>query len=123
MPPSSLKQRCALTIYAICFGEATFAHLSDLLHAGWLPYHGPLLLRIFWTALIVLDPLVLILLLLRSRRTALLLAVLIMLADVGANSYAVLSLHLPGFSLALPLQTLFLGFVLGSMPFLWPAPR
>ena len=123
MPTSSLKEKVALTIYAVSFGEATLAHLSDLLHAGWLPYHGPLLLRLFWTALIVLDPLVLALLLLRRRRTALLLAAIIMVADVGANTYAATSLHLHGFSLALPLQTLFLGFVLGSVSFLWPARR
>jgi hypothetical protein len=43
-----------------------------------------------------------------------------MLADVAANSYAAFVLHFPGFWPALQLQILFLGFVLGSITFLWP---
>jgi hypothetical protein len=43
-----------------------------------------------------------------------------MLVDVAANSYAAFMLHFGGFSPALQWQILFLGFVLGSSPFLWP---
>jgi hypothetical protein len=44
-----------------------------------------------------------------------------MVADVSANAFASFVLGIPGFAVALPLQAAFLGFVLGSLPFLWPA--
>ncbi len=115
-----LKRKAALTIYCLCFAQGTFAHVLEMTRRGWPPYHhGPLALRFFWTALVVLDPAV-IFLLLRFRQTGLLAAAITMLLDVAANSYAALALHDDGFALALPLQCLFLGFVLGSFPFLWP---
>jgi hypothetical protein len=77
-------------------------------------------LKLFWTLLVLLDPTVIALLLFQRLRSGLLLALAIMLADVAANSYAAFALHFRGFSTALLLQTLFLGFVLGSISFLWP---
>ena len=56
----------------------------------------------------------------RFRRSGLLLAAAIMMADVAANTYALVALNIRAFSLAVPLQAIFLGFVLGSLPFLWP---
>jgi len=115
------KERTVLTIYILCFAEGTINHLFDFMQGGWTPYRlGPSFLRVFWTLLVILDPAVIALLTFGWRRTGLVAACSLMLADVAANSYAAFALHYQGFSLALPLQTLFLGFVLGSAGFLWP---
>ena len=115
------KERTVLTIYILCLAEGTISHLFDFMHEGWTPYHlGPSFLRVFWTLLVILDPAVIALLIFGWRRSGLLGASSLMLADVAANSYASFALRGPGFALALPLQTLFLGFVLGSAAFLWP---
>ena len=47
-------------------------------------------------------------------------AAAVMLTDVIANTYALVVLKIPAFGLAVPLQATFLGFVLGSLPFVWP---
>ncbi len=115
------KNRAALAVYFVCFAQGAVAHILDLAHRG-LPlfyYHGPLFIGVFWTALVVLDPAVL-LLLFKRRRVGLVAALGVMLLDVSVNGYAVFVLHDSGFTLALPLQCLFLGFVLGSFSFLWP---
>jgi hypothetical protein len=80
------------------------------------------LLEAFWTSLIVLDLIATALLLSRFRRSALLMSAAIMLADVVANTYAMIVLDIAALSLAVPLQATFLGYVLGSLPFLWPRP-
>ena len=67
-----------------------------------------------------LDALVIALIIAGWRRCGLLLAAVVMLTDVSANAYASFALRIPGFDLALILQGAFLGFVLGSLPFLWP---
>ncbi len=119
-----LKRRAVLTCYCLCFAQGIIAHILDVARRGWPFYYylGPLFIRIFWTALILLDPVV-ILLLLRYRRAGLVLAAAVMLLDVAANSYAAFALHDNGFALALPLQCAFLGYILGSLPFLWPTRR
>lgn len=58
-----------------------------------------------------------------GARAGLALAAIIMVCDVAANSYAFFVLGIEGFAVALPLQAAFLGFVLGSIGFLWPAPE
>ncbi|WP_210357435.1 hypothetical protein [Sphingomonas beigongshangi] len=109
-----------LGLYVICFGAGAFNHARDFLARGSRPYAFlPLPLELFWSALLPLDLAVIILLSCGCRRTGLTLAAAIMLVDVTANSHAVRSY---GWDVgaALQLQTLFLGFVLGSLPFLWP---
>lgn len=81
---------------------------------------APLSMNVFWTSLVVLNPLVIVLLLTGRRRGGLLLALAIMCIDVAVNSYALFALHIPGFTAPLLLQTAFFGFVLGSIVFLWP---
>jgi len=123
MARSTLKHKAILTVYCLCFAQGAIAHILDFARRGWPPYHhGPLTIRIFWTALILLDPIV-ILLLLRYRRAGLALGASVMLLDVAANSYAAFALHDNGFALALPLQCVFLGYILGSILFLWPLRR
>ena len=110
----------ALGVYIVGFGAGTFNHVADIWRSGWLPYRfAPIGLNMFWTALTVLDPLVVVALAAGWRRAGLGLAAAIMVADVGINSYAA---HRFGwdFGAALPLQSAFLGFVLGSAAFLWP---
>jgi hypothetical protein len=117
----SLQKNVVLAIYILCFAEATLNHSLDFLRDRWLPYRsGPIPLRFFWTVLVILDPVVIGLLLFNRLRSGLLLALVVMLVDVAANSYAVFMLHFGGFSPALQWQILFLGFLLGSSPFLWP---
>ena len=78
-----------LALYGVCFAEGMMSHLADFVTGGWLPYHhGLLAFHVFWTLLIVLDPAVIGLLLLGWRRSGLVAALAIMVADVGANQYA-----------------------------------
>lgn len=77
-------------------------------------------MNVFWTALTVLDPAVVLALVFGWRRTGLALALAIMVADVAVNSYAFYGLGYSVFSSALQMQTAFGGFVLGSIAFLWP---
>ena len=113
--------RSVLAIYIACFAVATAFHALDLIRWGWLPYRfAPLPLNAFWTILVILDPAVIALLLLGKRRSALLLSCGIMIADVLVNSYALFGLGYSEFAVSLQLQGGFLGFVLGSLPFLWP---
>jgi hypothetical protein len=116
-----LQKNVVLAIYILCFAGATLNHSLDFLRGGWLPYRsGPIRLRFFWTVLVILDPVVIGLLLFNRLRSGLLLALAVMLSDVAANSYAAFMLRFGGFSPDLQWQILFLGFVLGSSPFLWP---
>ena len=114
---------CKVLIFqAACFFEAAIGHLLDFWQRGWLPYrHAPLPLGAFWTALTPLD-LLTAWWLLRHPRAGLILGTLIMLADVSANSYAkyVLGYQSRYWDLSVQLQSAFLGFVLGGLPFIWP---
>jgi len=51
------------------------------------------------------------------------LALAIMLSDVAVNSYVVYCLITSASFLPLQLQTLFLGFLIGCIVFLWPHTR
>lgn len=123
----TLAQACALAVYLAAFGIAAAFHARDVARR-WeqtgglsLPYDfAPLPLNLFWTSLTLLDPLVIGLLVAGRRRLGLLLAAGVMTADVAVNSYAVFALDYAGFARSLPVQSAFLGFVLGSLPFLWP---
>jgi hypothetical protein len=117
-----MAQRIALAVYIVCFAVGTVSHALDFWVLGLRPYSwGPPLLEAFWSSLVLLDPAAAGLLLLGKRRAGLVLAAIIMVCDVAANSYAFFVLGIEGFAIALPLQAAFLGFVLGSIGFLWPA--
>ena len=118
---SDVRAQFVYGIYIACFGIGAFNHARDFLAYGWRPYSwGPPLLEAFWTSLIVLDTLAIVMFLTRFKKSALLTAAAIMISDVAANTYALNVLNMPGFGLAIPLQATFLGFVLGSLPFVWP---
>ena len=117
-----MAQRIAIAVYIACFAVGTLSHGRDFWVLGLRPYEGaPILLEAFWSSLVLLDPAAAGLLLFGKRRAGLVLAAIIMVCDVAANSYAFFVLGIEGFAVALPLQAAFLGFVLGSIGFLWPA--
>jgi hypothetical protein len=53
------------------------------------------------------------------RRAGVALGVAVMLADVAVNTTFLATARIDGLPAAVQLQTLFLGFVLGSAPLLW----
>ena len=117
-----MAQRIALAVYIMCFAVGTITHTQDFWVLGLRPYEGaPIVLEVFWSSLVLLDPSAAGLLLFGKRRAGLVLATTIIVCDVAANSYAFFVLGIEGFAVALPLQAAFLGFVLGSIGFLWPA--
>ena len=114
------RSRVVLGLYISCFGAGAYNHARDFLTYGLRPYNwGPPLLEVFWTSLILLDLLAIATLLSRFKRLGLGLAAAIMISDVTANTYALVVLNMPAFGLAVLLQATFLGFVLGSLPFVW----
>ena len=107
--------------YAICLVGAGLNHAFDIWQGGWLPYDSaPGAMNGYWTALAVLDPLAAVLLLIRPR-AGLVLTAAIIASDVVVNSYGRYGLGYSGwyYEVSLHMQTLFLGFVVGSLPFAW----
>ena len=77
--------RITLGVYAGAFLVGTGSHLVDFAVQGTGVYaSAPPVLRAFFVALVVLDPLVVVLVV-RLRRAGVLLAVAVMVADVAAN--------------------------------------
>ncbi|MCK8120533.1 MULTISPECIES: hypothetical protein [Pseudoalteromonas] len=110
-----------VVIFVLCFclfiGGAT--HIFDNLYYGFLPYKfAPEWVNIYWTALAVID-IVAVYLLIKWRNAGLVLTLVIMLSDVAINSVAFYLLNVLSDSSALQLQTLFLGFCIGSSIWLW----
>jgi len=115
------RVRLALGVYIACFGYGATTHAADFVRIGWWPYRAGLpAMNLFWNLLVVLDAAVVALLLAGWRRAGLILAALVMILDVAINSYASFRLDMGGMGIALLLQSMFLGFILGSLPFLWP---
>src|SRR5262245_40951666 len=76
-----------LAFQALCFAGAGLSHARAIWLGGWLPYVGaPVPINAFWTGLAAVDP-VTAWLLLRRPRLGTVLALGVMLADVGVNSY------------------------------------
>lgn len=114
-------QKACLAVWMLAFAVGTVTHIRDVLANGWLPRpDAPLAIGIFWKALTLVDPFVVVLLATR-RRFGLALGLTVMIIDVLVNSYVWYGQGVPGLAMAIQLQTLFLGFVLGSIAFLWHA--
>jgi membrane protein HdeD len=119
--------RWVLIIYAICLTGAGLNHARDIVNGGWLPYRSvPTAVNWYWSSLTAVDLLAATLLFIQPR-AGLLLTLAIIVSDVGINSYVRYSVIPEGWygEVSLQLQTLFLGFVLGSFAFLvgstvWP---
>jgi hypothetical protein len=117
---SSFTGKIAIAVYVLCFTAAAIFHATDLLRWGWLPYDfAPAPMNWFWTLLTLADPLVVVLLVTGRRRTGLGLALMIMVFDVAANGYALFGLGYTEFAASLVPHSAFLGFILGSIAFLW----
>ena len=96
----------------------TTSHIVDIALGG-LDVYGefPLGVRLFWVSLTVLDPLVVVLLLLR-RRSGVVLGVAVILIDIAVNWTVFASVG--GMSPFGPIsQTLFAVFVVATTPVLW----
>jgi hypothetical protein len=108
-------------VYAACLVAGGLNHWRDIWRGGWLPYRAsPLSMNWYWSSLAAIDFIAAILLFVRPRAGALLTLVIIV-SDVGVNSYAVYGLGYNSWLsfLSLQLQTAFLGFVLGSFLIIW----
>ncbi|HVX13603.1 MAG TPA: hypothetical protein VHC22_20635 [Pirellulales bacterium] len=113
---------CVLLVYTICLMGAGFNHANDIVQGDWFPYrHAPLSMNVYWTSLVALDPLAAVLLWLKPR-VGLAVTLAIMVSDVAVNSYGVHGLDYHGWYAcgSLQLQAMFLRFVVGSLPFVWP---
>ena len=113
-------ERWGWMVCLIGFATGAFNHARDFAAWGWRPYSwgGPML-EAFWTALLPLDLLVVVLILSRRRRAGLMLPVAIMVVDVAANGFATWRFGVTAFALSLPIPACFLGYLLGALPFLW----
>jgi len=120
----ALFARMVLAVYVAGFAIGVMSHGRDFWTHGWRPYRsGVVPLDAFWTALVVLDALVIGLLLTGRRRSGLLAALTIMTFDVAANSYALFGMGAAHFAGKLVMQAAFFGFVAGSIAFVWPQPK
>lgn len=119
--PRSLRVRLTLIVYVTCFTIGILSHAHDFLTHGWRPYRwGSVPLEAFWTSLILLDAGVVVLLIAGWRRSGLLAGLAIMTLDVVANSYALFGMGHAAFARNLVMQAAFLGFIAGSIAFVWP---
>ncbi|SOE57955.1 hypothetical protein SAMN05446635_1332 [Burkholderia sp. OK233] len=105
-------------IYALCLCGATWTHLQvALVHGLWWDYGGAApLTQIYWTSLLFIDPLTVLLLLL-SPRAGLILCVAVIVTDVVHNSWFALH-HAIRVDLYLS-QIAFLLFVAFTMRTAW----
>ncbi len=107
------------TVYAICFAIGVLSHAKDFALYGARPYDvAPLPIEVFWSSLILIDALMVVILLSRHKRLGCYIALLVMMADVSINTYALLSLNIESLAGPLVLQSIFLGVILGSIGFL-----
>ncbi|MFT4051676.1 MAG: hypothetical protein QM677_05425 [Microbacterium sp.] len=124
---TSDRLRLAIQVVWIAgFSIGTVSHVLDLISGGTDTYGGfPPALRVFWLSLTALDPLAVVLLLLR-KRVGVVLGLLIILADITVNWTVLVAIGgNPLFGVVN--QTLFAAFLLITAPALWrwfaPAPE
>lgn len=115
-------RRIVLSIWSLCFLAGAFNHARQLIGGGWHVYDfAPPLLALFWTALLPID-LIVVALLWTRRAAGVWLGLAVMIADVGANSWFASHAGFAVLTMALQLQTLFLGFTIGSAALLLTNP-
>jgi hypothetical protein len=79
------KNLLIVAIYIIGFTIGTISHSIDIVLNGFLGYtFAPFILNIFWTSLVFIDPLIILLLFLKFK-PAILLSVLTMILDILIN--------------------------------------
>ena len=122
--PAPLAVRLTIAVYILAFAIGASTHALDFVRHWPRPYRGvPWPVELFWSALLPLDLAVVALLAGGRRRAGLGLAVAVMVADVAINTVFSAAFGLSSLAWKLQLQTLFAGFVLGSVGFLWTNRR
>jgi hypothetical protein len=116
--PSPRILRVLQVLWVLGFAIGTTTHILDLILGGAAAYAGfPDLVRLFWVSLTVLDPLVIVLVLLR-RRAGIYLGIGVIVVDIVVNWTVLLTLG--GISWwGVISQTLFAVFLGVSAPHLW----
>lgn len=121
--PTADRLRLAIRVVWIAgFLVGTASHVLDLIAGGADTYgQFPTALRVFWSSLTVLDPLTVLLLLLR-KRAGIILGLVVILADIAVNWTVLLTIGgNPLFGVVN--QTLFAVFLLATAPALWRSFR
>jgi hypothetical protein len=117
---ASLNGAVALVVagWIAGFSVGTMFHVIDLLTQGFGVYGNvPVWVRVFWVSLTIIDPVVVVLLLLRVR-AGIWLGCAVLVVDVGVNWSVALTI--PGATgPGLITQPLFLLFLLSTAPLLW----
>lgn len=84
--PPAVRASAAATVLVLAYGAVV--HLAQLITSGFDPHPGlPPVLRTYFTALTVLDPLAAVLLA-RRHRSGLVLALAVLVTDAAANGWA-----------------------------------
>lgn len=111
--------KICIAVISVCLVIGGATHIFDNLYFGFLPYKfAPDWINFYWTSLGVID-LLAVYLLVKLRKFGIVLTLLIMVSDVVINSMAYYSLQIIRDPMSLQLQTLFLGFCIGSCIWLW----
>ncbi|UOQ91118.1 hypothetical protein MUN74_09590 [Agromyces endophyticus] len=106
-----------LVVWIAGFVVGTTTHVVDLVVGGAEAYAGfPLGVRVFWMSLTLLDPITVVLLALR-RRAGIVLALVVILADIAVNWTVFASNGIPLFGVVN--QTLFAIVLVSTAPVLW----
>lgn len=110
--------KAILVVWIVGFLIGTATHVFDLLAGGIDTYaEFPTAVRLFWVCLTILDPVTVVLLALR-RSAGIVLALIVILADVAVNwTVFVIFGNFPLF--AVVNQTLFAVLLLTTAPMLW----
>ncbi|MDP2561515.1 hypothetical protein [Psychrobium sp. 1_MG-2023] len=115
-------EKIVLRLLCLCLIVAGSTHVFDNIYYGLFPYQFvPTWINIYWSLLGVLDYCV-VLLLLKYRKIGLVAVLVLMATNVAINSFVLYSLEALESSIALQTQTLFLGFCIGVVPWLWKTP-
>ncbi|WP_226649573.1 hypothetical protein [Microbulbifer variabilis] len=86
MPQS---KKIFISVIAACFMIGCINHAADIVNGGPFPYtFAPFGFNAFWTALSVID-LIVVVLLITKLSAGLVLAAIVMVLDVTLNSYAI----------------------------------
>jgi len=114
--------KICIFIYVALFDIGRGIHLLDIVQSGWMPYnYAPDWMNLYWTSLVFFDFAV-IGFLLFYRKVGLIISLLIMLSDVWINAIAINIFNL-NVHWGVVVQTVFLGFIIGSIGFLWEPPN
>ncbi|HEY1106103.1 MAG TPA: hypothetical protein VGE78_08130 [Agromyces sp.] len=106
-----------LVVWIAGFVVGTTTHVMDLVAGGVDAYAGfPPGVRVFWMSLTLLDPITVVLLALR-RRAGIVLALVVILADIAVNWTVFASIGIPLFGVVN--QTLFAIVLVSTAPVLW----